>query len=487
MDFLYRASKRLQRIKSRDRELGPQGLLKIDRAIIRNIKKELSRSKHETIKLNQVIVFSDTEEKYISLLFTRPDEDIHWLDVIHTEKIGHIQKITQYFSHTRVNILASFNRLEHMSEKAHFNVFADLTNHLEKSGEKLSAIKSDLKSLMGESLVNVVTRKYDTKRERIRPGNIDEAKTETMFMKVRRVDNFLGDTIDLRKYSIIGPYVRWDSELRRNRGRTIKYIRSLFEKKKSWRIRTNYLICGNSSVGKTAMVEALAGELMKSRKLGSSFEWKEIDLTKNASSQGKLDKRIREVEALLEQGKKVLMLVDEIDAVNANWPFNALLKPLTYSEKKGWPLVIFCAGSAKEESGEFVDCIRKMGARHGKKSSIDFLKRIPSDNRFNIPPLTVEDKILIGLSSINRHSKRLGVKIRKVEDAAMAYIGLGEQYDDNARNIDDAISAAMERVDRDLGAVKYDDLFELPRDRGLWAAHKEKLSVFLDMYTRIKS
>jgi hypothetical protein len=464
MKFLQEASKKLRDTQGASYELESYGLVNIRRGMLKTIEKELEKSRGEKIHPKNVLIFSDTEEKYISLLFPRPDEDIRWLDITHTGKIGHVRDITDYFRETNVNLLSTFNRLQHMSEQAHFNVIADLTNHPERPHNRLGAIKKDLKSILGDdNFVDLLEREYDVKKGRIKGWGIDEIDAETFYSRIRRIEDCLQKDVRLSSFRVVGNYVRGDENVLAKLKGVANRVRRIFMNKRKSNLVNSFLMCGLSSVGKTGFVEALAEELRKVKGLKPHFTYTPIDLTDDGNTELKLRARIREVDKSLEDGKKVLVLVDEIDTKNANWPFNAFLTSLV---KKGRPVVWFFAGSAHEDVSKFVTNLKNKGPRNDPKhSSKDFLNRIPEDNRFSVPSLTIEDRVLIALSCAKRFAKDVALNVRQVEKAAIAHVAL-EESSAGVRDIRDKVSRAIDRLAaRRETVLKYDHLFDDRRAR----------------------
>jgi len=98
--------------------------------LIHEIKKQILGKKYDRsdddIKLKQVLLFTNTQQRYISALFPDPSHNIIMYEIIHREKIGALSKMAKIIKELDLNILSSFNRLVQMGTMAHWNVILDI-------------------------------------------------------------------------------------------------------------------------------------------------------------------------------------------------------------------------------------------------------------------------------------------------------------------------------------------------------------------------
>lgn len=98
--------------------------------LVQEIKKQILGERYEpdseANRLKQVILFTNTEERYISALFPDPSHNIAMFELEHDERIGALSGLAGIFKDMGINVLCSFNRLVDMGRVAQWNVVADL-------------------------------------------------------------------------------------------------------------------------------------------------------------------------------------------------------------------------------------------------------------------------------------------------------------------------------------------------------------------------
>lgn len=89
-------------------------------------------------------MFSDTEEKYLKILFFDPNQTVAFIDVHHQDVYGAIAKFTEIiFKGYNFNILASYSHQQMQKETAHWYALIDISQkHQEFFKETLAALKT---------------------------------------------------------------------------------------------------------------------------------------------------------------------------------------------------------------------------------------------------------------------------------------------------------------------------------------------------------
>jgi hypothetical protein len=105
-----------------------KGRVTFDMAELDRLFKEANPS-HGTNQLpRQVIVFSDTEEKYISFYFPRDNQLLLRLSIVHRDQKGAIHSFAKVLHAHGANILSSYSRLQQTTLRAQWKVIADITH-----------------------------------------------------------------------------------------------------------------------------------------------------------------------------------------------------------------------------------------------------------------------------------------------------------------------------------------------------------------------
>lgn len=89
-------------------------------------------------------MFSDTEEKYIKILFFDPNQTVAFIDVHHEDMYGAIAKFTEIiFKDYRFNILASYSHQQMQKETAHWYALVDISQQSQQFFQyTLAALKT---------------------------------------------------------------------------------------------------------------------------------------------------------------------------------------------------------------------------------------------------------------------------------------------------------------------------------------------------------
>ena len=114
MGFLHQASTRITRGRdAHATKVDNHHRVAIPRKIVQTIQRELRKRGEVTFsKERKVVVFSDTEEKYLSFYFPHPNDRVFWLQIPSKETgIDTVTAITRFFKKDNWNILGSYTTL----------------------------------------------------------------------------------------------------------------------------------------------------------------------------------------------------------------------------------------------------------------------------------------------------------------------------------------------------------------------------------------
>jgi hypothetical protein len=216
---------------------------------------------------------------------------------------------------------------------------------------------------------------------------------------------------------------------------------------------SNYLLWAPPGSGKTFLVQEIA------RSLENQIRYEELNLAR--MDMDEFSSRLARVSS---SGKPCLCFADEIDSKPAeSWPYEILLPTLEPPETRSPSASFVLAGSSTSGIEEMKQRIAS------RPKGPDLLSRIPNDNEFKIPPLTVADKILVSLSQLRLAGKRIGRPVNEAEKLGLYYISLNPLLS-NARQLKLLANSAVERLPAGEDRIKYDHLFSAgdPENKEFW-------------------
>jgi hypothetical protein len=192
----------------------------------------------------RVMMFSDTEEKYLSMYFPKKEDILLNISISHREQSGAILDFTSKLREVRANILSSYSRLQHTGDIAQWKTTLEMSNVESCSKVIETTAKCRYFREFDEFEVSYLPQ-LDRKQDRLPPNPYKYTsglKKESMF--VGRED----------------------------------LIRKIAN-----RVQDNFLISGYSKTGKTSLLERLESEfnqteetlVLKVRAIESSF-WLDI-------------------------------------------------------------------------------------------------------------------------------------------------------------------------------------------------------------------
>ena len=181
------------------------------------------------------------------------------------------------------------------------------------------------------------------------------------------------------------------------------------------------------------------------------------------------------------EGGPQLCLIDEVDAKPEEpWPYELLLPFLDANVERGAHFVFAMAGS----SGTSIDEMKQGIA--GRPKGADFLSRTPTANEFVIPPIDLDDQLIVAATQLQRTGAERSRPVASVEKMALYYIALTPHLA-NARQLTEFAARAVERMPPGEERIKYDHLFEPgdPENKRFWVRASETNPSFVATYVTL--
>ncbi|MGI0131950.1 MAG: AAA family ATPase [Thermoplasmata archaeon] len=285
-----------------------------------------------------------------------------------------------------------------------------------------------------------------------------------------QVKAFLSERTEIRlsRYCIVGGYTRFD-ELSRNHLKDTRQrmVQSLDAGSSE---SSNFLLWGPPGSGKTFFVREV------SQSLAPRVRYVEVNLTE--IDEAAFRNAIAEV---AKSPDPTLCLVDEIDSRPTEpWPYEALLVSADRSGTSANPKAFVFAGSS---SGGVEEMKRAIS---GRPKGADLLSRIPMENVCELPVMTPEDRILVGLSNLRRAGEARGHAIVEVEKLALYYMAIKPELA-NARQLREFARRCVDRVPAAEERVKYDNLFMAgdPENKEFWSSVTSETHLLAGRFLRI--
>ncbi len=275
--------------------------------------------------------------------------------------------------------------------------------------------------------------------------------------------------LKLSEYSVVEGYTRFNEQTR-NALKDLKH-KIIGGLKQPSAKRENYLLWAPPGSGKSFLVQQI-GTTGKDH-----AEFMEINLAD--TDENKFRDCLAE---LLMVSKPTLCFIDEIDSrPSTSWPYEALLPILEGKNSKGGFLVFVLAGSSGATLDEFVKTIE------ARPKGTDLVSRVSHENRYSIPALLPEDRILVGLMTLMRTAKLMGKTIAEIEKLALYYMALDDHLS-SARQLREFAIRCVERMPSSDDRVKYDHLFN-PGDevnKKFWIAAKRDASSLINSFLQVE-
>lgn len=204
-------------------------------------------------------------------------------------------------------------------------------------------------------------------------------------------------------------------------------VDEFFKSNPPWNRYANFLIWGDTGVGKTHLVKQLHKEVVSRTRRTVGFD--SLKLTEMSDT--KLQTAITRIKKRLGRRRRILAFVDEIDAWGGS--FEKLRDAVEWNKEGGRAIVWIFAGSHGRNIGEMISLIRR-----GKKGK-DLIERIPGHFRYTIPRLRPEDKVIIA----GAIARRRGIK--RIDKAALLGIALHDEFG-SSRAISELIEGACIKI-----------------------------------------
>jgi TolB-like protein/Tfp pilus assembly protein PilF len=274
--------------------------------------------------------------------------------------------------------------------------------------------------------------------------------------------------VQLGRYRVVGSCYRYD-EGARNLLKDLKQKISAGLGVASAR-NENYLVWAPPGGGKTFFVQQVYASI------GTTVRYEEVNLAEcdEAGFRSKIAKIATAPEACL-------CLLDEIDSKpNESWPYEALLPFLEPGRPRKTAKVFVMAGSSGTSLSDLKAAIA------GRPKGADLLSRIPQDNLWSIPSMSVGDRVLVAVASFKVAAETLGHPISEIEKLALYYIVVNPLLG-SARQIREFTLRGVQRVPPGEDRVKYDHLFDPgdPLNKEFWVRAKSQAPGLVGAFLQI--
>lgn len=256
--------------------------------------------------------------------------------------------------------------------------------------------------------------------------------------------------LDLSQFSVVGGYMKYDERVRNRLKDARQKVVAAFEARR--RARENHLLWAFPGSGKTHLIRQIAMSL-------PTVRYFELNLAK--SSKVEFVSRLTD---LVGDGGAHLCLIDEIDAkTNEDWPYETLLPYLDVNLEGDGRYVFVMAGSSGSSMAEMKERIT------ARPKGSDLLDRVPSENEYEIPPISLGDRLLVATIHFREAGQEMDREIKAVEKLALYYVALGSGLA-NARQLREFAIRAVERLPAGEDRIKYDHLFDPgdPENKAFW-------------------
>ncbi len=330
-----------------------------------------------------------------------------------------------------------------------------------------SAIRSDLRYFLDALALPDMFRKalQQTRPDAQAQGKPLDSLEDAVLLSVESLPN----PMKLSDYTVIGNYRRFDDRAR-NKLKDWK-TRILEALSAESTIRENFLIWAAPGSGKTFFVEEIA------RSFGDTF-LKNQFVTLNLAQDSR-DDFTRARERMKATKGSILCLIDEIDArPDEQWPYEACLPILDLKFKSESQVVCVVIGSSQLGLQNMVAALEK------RWKGQDLTERVPEQKRFEVPPLTREDQVVI--FAANLLSARHDQQINEIERIALYYIISNEALH-RPRQLRDLASEAATRVRAAETRLRFNDLFyDYDKElQSFWSKHQPAAAKLSDIYVHM--
>lgn len=292
-------------------------------------------------------------------------------------------------------------------------------------------------------------------------GENDEARLVVRLLGIPR--------ISLRECTVVGAYRRYEERVRNQlrdwcRRMSLPFVDSSGA-------RENYLIWAPPGSGKSFLIQQLAAQL------APAVRYLEVNLVQKSR-----EEFVTGLRTVGDNSGPTLCLIDEVDGRSDEaWPYGELLGLLDQNLRATQPVVVVLVGSSGAGLNAMVRGIER------RDKGVDLIDRIPVASRFEIPPLTPEDRLVVVASQVVDAAKKRGHSIAEIERLALFYSLVTPEIQ-TARQLRELAVAAVQRVGSSEQKLRYDDLFAKGdrRNQQFWTRHQDAAEALGDLFAAIE-
>lgn len=275
--------------------------------------------------------------------------------------------------------------------------------------------------------------------------------------------------ISLPECTIVGAYRRQDERIRNQ----LKDWRSRIERPilSPTNGRENFLIWAAPGSGKSFFVQEIA------KSLGDQAIYFEINLARSSR-----DEFCSQLNRVIECKCPALCLLDEIDARgDETWPYEECFSLLDLNTKHSHTIVFVLIGSSAAGLKGMIQIMLE------RTKGQDLLDRIPEGNRFEIPGLSLNDRVVIAASQIISAADERQQKLNEIEKLALYYLLKNKELR-TPRQLRDLAVTAIQRMSVDDDRLKYDDFFYRGdnRNQQFWVEHQDTAAEISNVFVCVE-
>jgi len=388
------------------------------------------------------------------------------------EIVGQIQKLSEWAQGEAFWRTATTTSKESFEQSCRV---AQTAFHLLAIG--WSALRADLPLLLQaldapEGLWRSATQGFASQQ----PGHrVQTGKKEPVFQSAERENGKILQALKkisnlrLQELSVVGNYCRFDEKTRNSLKDWNTRIVQDFHTKMC--THENFLIWAAPGSGKSFFITEIGRSL---RDMGVRFL--PLNLAKDSQEdfQAKLDE-------LMATKEPVLCMVDEVDARNdETWPYEVLFSHLDRNLSPEFVSVFVLIGSSRAGMNGM---IQEMLAR---KKGPDLLDRIPTDRRFEVPAMCIEDKAVVFASNAREAARSRGQTVTQIEKFALFFILVAPEFN-SPRQLRDLAYSAVGRMVATDDRMHYDNLFAVGerRNQQFWGEHPGAANELANLYVGV--
>jgi len=275
----------------------------------------------------------------------------------------------------------------------------------------------------------------------------DQAISDKQSTPDELVNRILAITeLPLSRFRVVGDYLRFDDQARTKLQNQYRVIKKALEQKSTR--RENHLIWASPGTGKTYFVTEIA------RAMGEDFardSFRRLNLSELSK-----DAFLSEINQLALRGTKpTLCMIDEIEGRSTEeWPYESLYSCLDWNTEADRHIVFVLAGSGGRGLNGMIGKIRD------RSRGPDLVDRIPDDNRFEIPNLVPEDRLVVFAKQVLIAAEAKHQDVSEIERLALYYVLKSENLS-TLRQLSELAKSAVAKMEASDGRLLYNHLFRM--------------------------